>query len=100
GPLVGLSCDEPDGNHEGSRQQCGLHGGASLGGQLDAIGSCPERLTWPTGTLNSFSSVCAPQCGQAIASPLRTSCSNCCSHPSQRNSKMGMGSGPPESVAS
>ncbi len=38
----------------GNRQQWGLHGGASLGGQALVIGSRPVEFTWAAVALISF----------------------------------------------
>ena len=65
------------GRRDYMRQQPGPQGGASLGGQEDAIGSPPDvRLACAAGALSSFSSSPPPQSGQATFSPLRTRASN------------------------
>lgn len=72
-----------------SRQQFGLHGGASEGGHAPEIGSWPFE-TRPAEALISLSSFLEPQSGQAGFSLPRTSSSNSESHFSQEYSKIGM----------
>ncbi len=57
----------------GSRQQCGLHGPASGGGQDDAIGNALPDETRPAAALMSFSIFLEPHFGQAGFSARLTS---------------------------
>ena len=80
-----------------NRQQVGLHGGASLGGQADVMGSeRPVAIVGGAVSLNSFSTEPAPQCGQTARSPARISSSKSCSQAVHRNSNSGMPGDPLE----
>jgi len=76
---------------QGRRQQPGLHGPASGGGQADASGS-EGPPTRPAETLISFSSCGEPQCEHLGISFRPTSNSICFSQSSQTNSKIGINS--------
>lgn len=73
----------------GSRQQEGLQGGASAGGQPGPMmGNVPA--TCPAGALISFSSFLLAHRGQGGCSPARTSSSNSAPQSEQRYSKIGI----------
>ncbi|TWU06601.1 hypothetical protein CA54_49980 [Symmachiella macrocystis] len=61
------------------RQQPGLQGGASLGGQALEIGKPPAvRVACAAGALSNFSNLPAPQSGHFTCSPFLTRSSNSC----------------------
>ena len=80
--------------HCGRRQQWGLHGPASGGGQPWAIGSAVPDATRLADTLISFSIFREPHFGQAGTSFAATSNSHSVSQSGQEYSKIGIVMGP------
>jgi len=72
-PIRLSSCDRVILQFIGKRQQCGLHGPASGGGQAEAIGNALPEAIRPAAALISFSIFFEPHFGQAGFSVLPTS---------------------------
>jgi hypothetical protein len=84
------ACDVTPLQGYGSRQQPGLQGPASGGGQLPPAFVMGPTLTRPELTLISLLTFFDSHSGQAVASLREVSSSNAWSHSSQRNSNSGM----------